>query len=303
MISLDLKVDFLAPANAGKMIIRGHRIKIGKTICLAEATAFDQHDKWLAHGVSKMMVTQGLQTIRDALGFMGAESLPRNLSMRARNSLHYGGRSSPPTRPRDLGGSFETRRTRREYFYGESEIPILHNSRPLATRCHGWGVRFFCLAGTPAKQNIPTPCPLRLCGENFFGLEYAEEMIMSVRVVRLGRRESWVKAFESDGQASARGVPKSEYASQNCMTYGSQTRAKSGNNEARPKCPDEGEWKAFLRKYRAEMAAPEKSRVLDLLATLSHGSDFSVGCYCADERRCHRSELRALLLERGAKVE
>ena len=76
MISLDLKVDFLAPANAGKMIIRGHRIKIGKTICLAEATAFDQSDKWLAHGVSKMMVTQGLQTIRDALGFMGAESLP-----------------------------------------------------------------------------------------------------------------------------------------------------------------------------------------------------------------------------------
>ena len=76
LISLDLKVDFLAPANAGKMTIRGHRIKIGKTICLAEATAFDPSEKWLAHGVSKMMVTQGLQTIKDALGFTGAGYLP-----------------------------------------------------------------------------------------------------------------------------------------------------------------------------------------------------------------------------------
>jgi uncharacterized protein (TIGR00369 family) len=76
LISLDLKVDFLAPANAGKLTIKGHRIKIGKTICLAEATAFDQNDKWVAHGVSKMMVTQGLQTIRDALNFIGSKNLP-----------------------------------------------------------------------------------------------------------------------------------------------------------------------------------------------------------------------------------
>jgi uncharacterized protein YeaO (DUF488 family) len=64
----------------------------------------------------------------------------------------------------------------------------------------------------------------------------------------------------------------------------------------------EKEWQAFLRKYRAEMARPENSRLLDLLAALSHGGDFSVGCYCADEQRCHRSVLRELLLERGAKV-
>jgi uncharacterized protein (TIGR00369 family) len=76
LISLDLKVDYLAPANAGKLIIKGHRIKIGKTICLAEATAFDQNDKWLAHGVSKMMVTQGLQTVKDALHFVGHQDLP-----------------------------------------------------------------------------------------------------------------------------------------------------------------------------------------------------------------------------------
>ena len=76
LISLDLKVDYLAPVNAGRLIVKGRRIKIGKTICLAEATAFDQNDKWLAHGISKMMVPQGLQTIKDALHFNGAESLP-----------------------------------------------------------------------------------------------------------------------------------------------------------------------------------------------------------------------------------
>jgi uncharacterized protein (TIGR00369 family) len=76
LISLDLKVDYLAPVNAGKMIIRGRRIKMGKTICLAEATALDQNDKWLAHGISKMMVTQDLQTLRSALDFVGAEYLP-----------------------------------------------------------------------------------------------------------------------------------------------------------------------------------------------------------------------------------
>jgi uncharacterized protein (TIGR00369 family) len=75
-ISLDLKVDFLAPAKTGKMIIKGRRIKIGKTLCLAEATAFDQKEKWLAHGVSKMMVLQGSQSISDAAEFVGTAPLP-----------------------------------------------------------------------------------------------------------------------------------------------------------------------------------------------------------------------------------
>ncbi len=76
LISLDLKVDYLAPANSGKLIVKGRSIKIGKTICLAEATAFDENGKWLAHGISKMMVIQGLQTIKDALDFLDAEPLP-----------------------------------------------------------------------------------------------------------------------------------------------------------------------------------------------------------------------------------
>jgi uncharacterized protein (TIGR00369 family) len=76
LISLDLKVDFLAPANVGKMFVKGRCIKMGKTICLAEATAFDQQEKWLAHGLSKMMVLQGPQTIGEAANFIGSTSLP-----------------------------------------------------------------------------------------------------------------------------------------------------------------------------------------------------------------------------------
>jgi uncharacterized protein YeaO (DUF488 family) len=62
------------------------------------------------------------------------------------------------------------------------------------------------------------------------------------------------------------------------------------------------QWVAFGRKYRAEMAKPENRRALDVFAALSQHADFSVGCYCEDETRCHRSILRALLVERGAKM-
>lgn len=65
---------------------------------------------------------------------------------------------------------------------------------------------------------------------------------------------------------------------------------------------DQRAWAAFSRKFRQEMSAPDRSRELDLLAALSHQANFSVGCYCADESRCHRSILRDLLLERGADV-
>jgi uncharacterized protein YeaO (DUF488 family) len=61
-------------------------------------------------------------------------------------------------------------------------------------------------------------------------------------------------------------------------------------------------WKTFERKYRVEMKAAEPARLLDLLAALSHQTDFSVGCYCENEDRCHRSILRQLLAERGAEM-
>jgi uncharacterized protein (TIGR00369 family) len=76
LITLDLKVDYLAPVNSGKVVVKGHSIKIGRTICLAEAVAMDENEKWLAHGVSKMMVTQGLQTLGDAFKFIGNQKLP-----------------------------------------------------------------------------------------------------------------------------------------------------------------------------------------------------------------------------------
>jgi uncharacterized protein YeaO (DUF488 family) len=64
----------------------------------------------------------------------------------------------------------------------------------------------------------------------------------------------------------------------------------------------DAQWKTFTRGYLAEMKVPEKARLLDTLAALSHQSAFSMGCYCADESRCHRSLLRRLLIKRGAAV-
>ena len=76
MISVDLKIDYLAPAKSGKLTIKGRSIKIGKTICLAEASATDENGKWLAHGTSKMMVTHDLQTIRNAIDVISLRKLP-----------------------------------------------------------------------------------------------------------------------------------------------------------------------------------------------------------------------------------
>ena len=128
---------------------------------------------------------------------------------------------------------------------------------------------------------------------------------MAVRIVRLG-----TKRIPGEGvrigtvRRPPRGVKKSEYASQNWYDVWFPNLAPSPETMKLGKsAKTEKEWKIFLRKYNAEMATPDNSRTLDVLAALSHESNFSVGCYCADENRCHRSALRTLLLERGAKVE
>jgi uncharacterized protein YeaO (DUF488 family) len=128
---------------------------------------------------------------------------------------------------------------------------------------------------------------------------------MTVRIVRLGTERAPGEGVRiGTVRRPPRGVPKSEYASQNWYDVWLPNLAPSPETmKLGQSAETEAEWKAFLRKYQAEMADPEKSRVLDVLAALSHESNFSVGCYCADERRCHRSALRALLLERNAKVE
>lgn len=125
---------------------------------------------------------------------------------------------------------------------------------------------------------------------------------MAIRIVRLG-----TDRHEGEGlrigtvRRPPRGVAKSEYASQNWydvwLPNVSPTAELMKFGQA---AKTEKEWAFFAKKYRSELSDPEKSRILDLLAALSHGSDISIGCYCEDEARCHRSILRELLAERGA---
>jgi uncharacterized protein YeaO (DUF488 family) len=100
-----------------------------------------------------------------------------------------------------------------------------------------------------------------------------------------------------------RGVPKSKFSSGNWYDVWFPNLAPSPETvKLALGTKTQSQWGRFVKRYRAEMASPEKSRVLDVLAALSHEANFSVGCYCEEESRCHRSVLRQLLLERGAKV-
>ena len=127
---------------------------------------------------------------------------------------------------------------------------------------------------------------------------------MSVRIVRLGSPRSHGEGTRiGTVRRPPRGVTKSEFASQDWYDVWFPTLAPSlatmklGLTAVTP-----AQWKAFSRTYLAEMAAPAARDALALLATLSRSTDFSVGCYCEDETRCHRSLLRRLLIEHGATV-
>jgi len=130
---------------------------------------------------------------------------------------------------------------------------------------------------------------------------------MSVRIVRLGSpRGPGEGPRLGTVRRPPRGVPKAEFASRDFYDAWLPTLAPSEAllKEAHAALAegDERVWKAFVRRYRAEMKAPEVRALLDTLAAFSHHTDFSVGCYCADEARCHRSVLRELLAEHGAKI-
>lgn len=127
---------------------------------------------------------------------------------------------------------------------------------------------------------------------------------MTIRIVRLGTPRSSGEGLRiGTVRRPPRGVPKNAYAKQNWYDVWLPTLAPSAALMQRGKVvASEGDWAAFARKYRSEMAAAEKRRLLDLLAALSQSTNFSVGCYCADESRCHRSVLRKLLEERGARI-
>ncbi len=128
-----------------------------------------------------------------------------------------------------------------------------------------------------------------------------------IRIVRLGSERVPGEGLRiGTVRRPPRGVPKGEYASRNLYDVWLPTLAPSESllksAQAAAADDDTKAWTAFVRRYRAEMSAPDVRAVLDTLAALSRTADFSVGCYCADESRCHRSVLRELLAERGASI-
>ncbi len=127
---------------------------------------------------------------------------------------------------------------------------------------------------------------------------------MTVRIVRLGTKRAAGEGLRiGTVRRPPRGVRKSEYSSKDWYDVWLPNLAPSPATVGlAQRAKNDRDWAAFFRKYRGEMANPEASRVLDVLAALSRHANFSVGCYCADESRCHRSVLRALLAERGAKI-
>jgi uncharacterized protein YeaO (DUF488 family) len=127
---------------------------------------------------------------------------------------------------------------------------------------------------------------------------------MAIRIVRLGTpRHPGEGPRLGTVRRPPRGVPKSEFASRDYYDVWLPALSPSAPLVARAlAAKTEAAWQAFVRKYRAEMNAPDAAHLLDLLAALSHDASFSVGCYCEDEARCHRSVLRELLREHGAKL-
>ena len=127
---------------------------------------------------------------------------------------------------------------------------------------------------------------------------------MAVRIVRLGSPRGPGEGLRiGTVRRPPRGVPKAEFASRDYYDVWLPLLAPSEALVAQgQQAGDEASWKVFARKYRGEMKAPEASRVLDLLAALSHQTGIAVGCYCEHEERCHRSVLRQLLAERGAEL-
>lgn len=127
---------------------------------------------------------------------------------------------------------------------------------------------------------------------------------MPIAVVRLGSPRQAKEGLRlGTVRRPPRGVPKPDFARRDFydvwlpLLSPSEALLQQGLGAA-----DERSWQTFARKFRAEMNKGDAAKVLDLLAALSHQTDFSLGCYCADETRCHRSILRELLAERGAEI-
>ena len=128
---------------------------------------------------------------------------------------------------------------------------------------------------------------------------------MPISIVRLGSKRGKGEGLRlGTVRRPPRGVPKSEFARRDFYDVWLPELAPSQALVSRAlTAKSEREWQTFVKAYRREMAAAEAARLLELLAALSHHAAFAVGCYCEDEARCHRSVLRALLKEHGARFQ
>ncbi|CAP44185.1 DUF488 domain-containing protein [Bordetella petrii] len=127
---------------------------------------------------------------------------------------------------------------------------------------------------------------------------------MSIRIVRLGSPRVAGEGLRiGTVRRPPRGVPKADFARRDFYDVWLPILSPSPELVTQALAAEtDAEWNKVARKIRSELHGGEAGKVLDLLAALSATADFSVGCYCEDERRCHRSVLRELLRERGAKL-
>jgi len=127
---------------------------------------------------------------------------------------------------------------------------------------------------------------------------------VAITLVRLGSPRSRREGLRlGTVRWPPRGVPKAEHASRDFYDLWLPELAPSEELVKKAlRATHDRDWRAFAKRYRAEMDRPTASRLLDLLAALSQKADFAVGCYCADDRRCHRSVLKEILTERGARI-
>ena len=130
---------------------------------------------------------------------------------------------------------------------------------------------------------------------------------MAVRIVRLGEKRHKDEGLRiGTVRRPPRGVKKSDFAKRDYydvwMPILSPSPELVKQALAAQADQDETAWRGFVKHFRAEMKETDATHLLDMLAALSHQTNFSVGCYCADEQHCHRAVLRALLTERGARL-
>ena len=127
---------------------------------------------------------------------------------------------------------------------------------------------------------------------------------MSIHIVRLGTPRTKNEGLRiGTVRRPPRGVPKSEFAKRDFYdTWLPNLSPLPPLMAEAQAAKTDKEWAAFKRKFHAQMKQPEASHVLDLLAAMSHTTNFAIGCYCEDENHCHRSVLRELLAQRGADI-